>query len=514
MDSDSKPRLLYFNGPWDYLGERLIASYVVPFRRLLDQDFQVVSVEGDCDLRDEVEKHRPDAILFHTGTESNREREVTITRTDAYREIPRMGYMYRDPISPSRIAPMNRMTRWGVDQVFTCNRRSDSPIPFFADSIYVPWWIDDTVFRDYGEAKTYPITLAGAGWLSAHFFYTWRQPIFAQLVLRFPIFHVPVFQNHKSQDAFVGTHYARLLNQSLFAAGCGSANRYLTLKLLEIPASRCCLITEETEVLKAMGFVDGANCVFADEKNVVQKVQALLDDPARLQAITDAGFEMVHRCHTQRQRKVFIEWFRLWKSREAGQRVVQTNPLEPLQIVSENDAVPEYRFPTENPVFEGLHAGYRLIDEAKWSEALSKFESVLAVIAYIAEARLGAGICALHLNNLQGAAKHFSSNLENQSQLRITQHPDVISIAYLAVVLVKQNLIADAVEVLRKSAGSRNPALNSLCWLLAARHKSLKARDPMFQIAEGDETTTTHTLHLLPAMGFQAWAERWKRHLD
>ena len=510
MASESKPRLLYFNGPWDYLSERLIASYIVPFRRLLDQDFEVISIEGDCDLSDEVEKYRPDAILFHTGTESNNEREVTITRADSYREIPRMGYMYRDPISPSRIAPMNRMAKWGVDQIFTCNRQSDSPIPFFKDSLYVPWWVDDTVFRDYGEAKTYPITLAGAGWLSAQFFYTWRKPIFAQLVLRFPIFHVPVFENHKSRDAFVGVNYARLLNQSLCAAGCGSVNRYLTLKLLEIPASRCCLITEETEVLKAIGFVDGVNCIFADEKNVLQKVQAIFDDPTRLQKITDAGFELVHRCHTQRQRRMFIEWFRLWKSRQPAQKIVQVHPLEPLQIIGHDSPTPECRFPTESPVFEALHAGYRLIAESNWSEAYAKFKWVLGVIAYVAEARLGAGICALHSNDLQMASKHLTANLDNQTELRITRHPDVISIAYLAVVLVKMNAMKDAVDVLRRSLGFKHPALNSLCWLLAIRHKALKSRDPMFDVAEGDETTTIQTVHLLPATGFHGWLECWK----
>ena len=112
------------------------------------------------------------------------------------------------------------------------------------------------------------------------------------------------------------------------------------------------------------------------------------------------------------------------------------------------------------------------------------------------------------------ALDHFSWNLKNQVELRITQHPDVISIAYVAVVLAKKNAMKEAVDVLRKSAGFKHPALNSLCWLLASRQPSLKLRDPMFQVAEGDETTTIHTLHLLPTFGFQVWVERWKSHLD
>jgi hypothetical protein len=509
MESDQKPRLLYFNGPWDYLGKRLYTSYILPFRRLLEQDFEVISVEGDCDLSDEVEKHRPEAILFHTGTESNNERDVSITRTECYREIPRMGYMYRDPISPSRIGPINRLLRWGVDQVFTCNRPSDSPIPFFENSFYVPWWVDDAIFRDYGEKKSYPITLAGAGWLSEQSFYTWRFPVFAQLVLKFPLFHVPVFQNHKIEDAFVGVKYARLLNQSLCAGGCGSVNRFLTLKLLEIPASRCCLITQEIDVLKAIGFVDNVNCVFVDEKSAGEKVQALLDDPVRLQEITDAGYELVHRRHTQRNRRIFIEWFRLWKTRGLEQRIVQTDPLGPLQLVSVKEPATLSNFPTESPVVEALIAGYQLISDRRIPEALEKFDWVLKVIPYVAEARLGAGICELELNNLKQSASHFLSNLDIQTKQQTSQYPDVISISYLAVVFARMSDLGHAIQVLKKSLGYKHPALNSLCWVLATKHGSLKEKNAMFQVIEGDESKTIETVHLLPSWRFREWADRW-----
>jgi hypothetical protein len=337
MESLQKPRLLYFNGPWNHLGERLVTSCVMPFRRLLDQDFEVISVEGDCNLSDEVEKHRPDAILFHPGTGSNKQKEVTIARADSYREIPRMGYMDQDLINPAYIPPMNR---WGVDQIFTRNRASVLPPAFSKDSFHLPSWIDASIYRDYGESKTYPIVLAGAGWLLTDPSVPWRHAIFAQLVMRFPIFHVPAAQNRKSPDVFVGADYARLLNRSLCAPRCGSVNQFLTSELLEIPASRCCLITQESEELKAAGFIDTVNCIFADEKSVVQKLQMLLDEPARLQAITDAGYELVHRRHTKNQRRMLIEWFRLWRSRVPGQQIIQANPLDSLQLTSSVASVP------------------------------------------------------------------------------------------------------------------------------------------------------------------------------
>lgn len=508
----TRPRLLYFNGPWDYLGDRMIAAYMDPFRRLLEQDFEVISVQGDRNLRHEVEQHRPDMILFHTGTESDREKEVTIVETDAFREIPRVGYIYRDPISPSRISAMNRLLKWGVDQTFTCFRPSDAPIPFFKDTIYVPWWIDDTVFRDYGEKKEIPIALTGAGWLSRQFFYTWRCPIFIQLVSRFAVFHVPVFENHKNGHAYVGEGYARLLNQSLFSAACGSANRFLTLKPLEIPACRCCLIAEETEVFKAIGFADGVNCIFADHTNVAAKVQDLLDHPERLQAITNAGYDLVHQRHTQRNRRMFIEWFHLWKSKRPGQCIVQTDPLRPLQLAAEGSSHP-YEFPAENPMVESLLAGYALMREERWQEAVVKFDQILNVIPYVAEARLGAAICQLRLNGWNLALQHLTHNLHSQVRQRSMAWPDVLNLAFLGVAMIGNGKKEEALNLLGQRPELRHPALNALRWFLAQRQPELRSHSPAFQISEGDESQNIETVHLLPTQTFAEWVSLWATHL-
>lgn len=508
----SRPKLLYFNGPWDYLGDRMIAAYMEPFQRLLEQDFEVISVQGDCNLRREVEAHRPDMILFHTGTESDHEKEIKITETDAYPEIPRVGYIYRDPISSSRIAAVNRLLRWGVDQTFTCFRPSDAPSEFFKNTIYVPWWIEENLYRDYGEEKIYPISLTGAGWLSGRFFYTWRFPIFSQLVSRFPVFHVPVLENHRSGNAFIGEKYARLLNQSLFSAGCGSVNRFLTLKPLEIPACRCCLIAEETEVFKAIGFRDGVNCIFADETTVVAKVQALLDDPERLRAVTDAGYDLVHQRHTVRNRRMFIEWYQLWKAKLPGQRIAQIDPLKPLELLPE-ESQPSYDFPPENPLIDKLLAGYALMHERQWKEALEKFETVLTIIPYVAEARLGAGICNFHLHRLEIAQRHLMYNIQAQIRQRTSAWPDVINVAYLTIVLMKAGKREDAVTLVSQRSDLRHPALNALRWIMAARKPELRKRSPAFQILEGDVTQNIETLHLFPKRTFADWVQTWSELL-
>jgi hypothetical protein len=315
-------------------------------------------------------------------------------------------------------------------------------------------------------------------------------------------------ENHRSGNAFIGEKYARLLNQSLFSAGCGSVNRFLTLKPLEIPACRCCLIAEETEVFKAIGFQDGVNCIFADETTVVAKVQALLDDPERLKAVTDAGHDLVHQRHTIRHRRMFIEWYRLWKARLPGQRIAQINPLKPLELVPD-DSHRSYDFPSENPLIENLLAGQALMNDRRWKEALEKFESVLTIIPYVAEARLGAGICNFHLHRLEIAQRHLVYNIQAQTRQKTDAWPDVLNAAYLTIFLIKCGKREDAVTLVSQRSDLRHPALNALRWSMAEQRPELRKRSPAFQIEEGDESQNIETLHLFPRRTFAKWVETW-----
>jgi hypothetical protein len=503
MAQSPLPRLLYFNGPWDYLGDRMRRSYIDPFQALLEQDFQVISVEGDRDFRAEVAMHRPDVVLFHTGCEAPREPEVRIRNTDAFPEIPRMGYIYRDPFSPSRMMAMNRLRSWGVDQTFTCFRPTDAPIPFFEDTFYVPWWIDDSLFRDYGEKKSLSITLTGAGWLNKCV-YTWRNEIFCGLVTRFPIFHAPSLGNRQTNHDYVGERYARLLNRSHFSAGCGTLSRYLTLKLLEIPASRCCLICEEIEVLKEIGFVDGVNCVFATGKNVGEKVQKLLDDPDKLSQITDAGWRLVHERHTQRNRRMFGEWFQLWKRRAAGERIVQTHPLQSLQLISTPLNARESKFPRENPVTEAILEGYRLMDDSRWQAALEKFEWILVTIPCVAEARLGAALCLLRLGRPAAASPHLGYNLNLLLQHFGYHQPDPIDLAFVGVLCIRMKDVKTAIATLSRYSEVKHTSLNALRWIVASANPTL-IDQPGFNVREGDEATTVESVHFLKHKSFAEW---------
>ena len=512
--SEARPRLLYFNGPWDYLGARIRRSYAEPLGRLLAQDFEVVSVSGSCDFAREVERHQPDAVLFHSGIGAHSEPEITIRNVDAFPELPRMGYVLRDPFSSLRTAAINRLRAWRVHQVFTPFRVSDSPAPVFRDSIYVPWWIDDSVFHDYGEEKSIPISLTGGGWFPRSAFYPWRFAVAAKLLPRFSVLHLPVQLPHLAGHAFVGGEYARALNRSLISGGCGSINRFLTLKPLEIPAARCCLLTEETEVMKAVGFRDGVNCVFADEHTVAEKVQALLDDPARLRAITDAGHRLVHERHTQRHRRMFIEWYRLWRIRGAGQRVAQSDPFGPLQLIDAAAPTPPVQFPTENPFIAGVEAGYGALAAGRNAEALGHFQSALDAFPYMAEARLGAAICHLREGRHQSAFDdlgHFQ-NFEWQ-HCEVPRHPDVLVLAHLALLLLFRAPEA-GLGLLEKFSHLRHPALNALRWVIANRRGEFGKRAARLVASDQDDSRNIEAVHLLPEQDFCGWVKTWTGYLD
>ena len=62
----------------------------------------------------------------------------------------------------------------------------------FADKIiYIPRWVNDELFRDYGETKSVPVSMLGAGFLSSNF-YPWRRRITPKIIENFHFFMHPV----------------------------------------------------------------------------------------------------------------------------------------------------------------------------------------------------------------------------------------------------------------------------------------------------------------------------------
>jgi hypothetical protein len=246
------------------------------------------------------------------------------------------------------------------------------------------------------------------------------------------------------------------------------------------------------------------NCIFADANNVVAKVMALANDGPLLRAITDAGFTLAHERHTQRNRRVFAEWFQLWKTKKPGERIVQINPLEPLRLVAADEPAPACTFPAENPLADAIVEGHRLMAESRWADALAKFDWIIAIVPCVAEARIGAALSLVRLDRPAEAVPHLRYNLQLMLEHFRFSQADPIDMAVAAAVFMRVKDAKTAVVILDRNPQLRHPALNAARWIFAKAHPALAQR-PAFQIAEGDETSNTETVHILPQKTFREW---------
>ena len=186
--------------------------------------FDLVVVPGDCDYSEVVQTYEPDMVLFDGGIDSVSGRASEITNTNTHPEVIKAGILRIDLHSPMRINSFYRMEQWGVQTFFNyCFRRQESP-PAWADQmIYLPLWLNDDLFKDYGENKIVPVGLIGAGFFMGHS-YPWRRAVGPLVMEHLPIVHSPR-PSFARQHGLVGERYARLLNSTQLSLGCGGATK-------------------------------------------------------------------------------------------------------------------------------------------------------------------------------------------------------------------------------------------------------------------------------------------------
>ena len=78
----------------------------------------------------------------------------------------------------------------------------------------------------------------------------------------------------------------------------------------------------ESAALKAAGFVDMKNCVFATASDLLDKVDYLFRNQDKLAALINAGHDLVHSHHTIRNRDQILQWLMLHKDLSPGHRIV------------------------------------------------------------------------------------------------------------------------------------------------------------------------------------------------
>jgi hypothetical protein len=96
----------------------------------------------------------------------------------------------------------------------------------------------------------------------------------------------------------IGCDYYKLINSSKITLTSTSSKYYSLMKFFEIPGCKSALCSNYIEELGDLGFKPGTNMIEVNSKNMVKKVEDMLKNRNKLEDITEAGYEMVHKRHT------------------------------------------------------------------------------------------------------------------------------------------------------------------------------------------------------------------------
>ncbi len=404
--------------------------------RCLSEFFDVTVISRDCDYREMCDTYEPDLALFESGVNHTTCRKLTITNVRSCSAVPKLGLHNADGFCNARAGFLSDMDHWGIESFFTISLTTAEHTPEIADHLFVwPNAVDPEVYRDYGQWKSIPVLFTG----NTNSLYPWRRKVLRRVAEFYPALICPhpgyVPRGFHSQ-ALVGEPYARTINASMIAPACGTVAREVVRKHFEIPACRCCLLTEPSAGLEAAGFVDMQNCIFADERNVIDKLNYLFAHRDELERITDRGYELVHTRHTFRQRNQIFEWFQLSRTLAPHQRIVQDDPFGSLRIVERASEVTNTHVSGGGLHLTLLDQGDQKLWAGEFDEAERLYLKCMNYMRWMPEPKLRMALCEL----LRGRPAQAGSWLEAPIQFTLDGYraidPDPVEWAYYIVYLV------------------------------------------------------------------------------
>lgn len=378
----------------------------------LSEYFDLVIVETDCDYGQICDRHQPDIALFESGNNNYDGPYIRIASTDAHPEVPKIGFMRSDPMCPSRTTFYAEMEQWGIETYFTYVSNAGDYLPEIADRLfYWPFAIDPTIYRDHGQQKLLPILFMGNTDIPQ---YAWRKRVRAAVSEHFQTVVVPHvgYSAKYSSQALFDEPYSRLINSAFITPTCGGMVKALVNKHLEIPASGSLLLTEDTPIMKEFGFVHMETCVFADETNVRDIVDFLFSTPHEMQRITRNGHALVHGHHTVQHRPQLLQWYRLNKQLQPGERIVQSTICGDLRIVAASSSHTQVHVESASTDRALLRRAWNCVACGEFSEAMEHFARCVEFTPYMAEPRLGFAVCLLHTGKPSDALFFLKASIE------------------------------------------------------------------------------------------------------
>ncbi|WP_439882579.1 glycosyltransferase [Pontibacter sp. MBLB2868] len=436
----TKPRLVFFQ--WDHKAAPLFIQLHMQLQaKCLAESFDLVIINKDCDYQQVCDTYQPDLTLFESGYRTSVSIKPVIKNTSTFPEIPKIGFHNGDPWCDCRPSFISDMEHWGIGTFFSISTTMAEHTPEIAENLFIwPNFIDDNIYRDYGQLKLVPILFNG----SRSSLYPWRQKIYNKVSNFYPSLIFPhLGYENNSPTMIYGEQYARTINASWFVPACGTVGKEVVRKHFEVPGSKACLISEKSPSLEAAGFADMQNCVFADDKDILDKLDYLFENRCELGKIINAGHKLVHSRHTLKQRGQIFQWFSLQKSIKSNERIIQLNPFEPLKVVKK-----ESGFKTTPIICEGLHLELlRKGDEKLWAgkyeEAEVLFLKCQNIISYMHEPKLKLTICNLYKGNAKEAF-HWITEVNTSNFINKARDSDPVEWAYLIITLLCQGKLNEA----------------------------------------------------------------------
>ena len=217
--------------------------------------------------------------------------------------------------------------------------------------------------------------------------------------------------------------------------------------------------------MEAAGFVDMVNCVFADADDVIEKVDALLDDPDLLRSITDAGHDLVRARHTSADRRQIRDWYDLWAANGTPDGIVQDNPCGPLTRKGEARVRPQIvarRVPEDRQL---LIEGWQAVSAGRYSAASRAFLRA-SNYHYLPEAEVGRTYVQLLSGQAEDAGKTIGELLEHNFRLHGSVEPDPVQWALNLRALVCAGRTADAADAAVRYPTLHHQELARIRWIV------------------------------------------------
>lgn len=464
----SKPKLLFLKCTYPSDLPPFLLLHTHEHVKCLSQFFDVTVIHPPCDYRQVCEAHQPDLALFETGLNISTCRKGPIANVDTFRHIPRLGFINADGWCETRSGILCEMDEWGINTYFSISLTAGEHMPEIRDNLFIwPNSIDADVYNDYGEPKLIPVLLTGSTGPQ----YPWRKAVFSSIARQYPTLSCPhhgYLSRSEPGKVLYGERYARTINASRVVPACGTVAKELVRKHLEIPACRACLITESSPGLRAAGFVDMRNCVFADGKDVLDKIGYLFAHVSELEAISDSGYELVHSRHTLKQRDHVLEWFRLYQTLRPGERIVQTSPFEPLAVVDSQSDVRNHHLISGGLHLSLLHEGDLELTAGAHAAAESRYRACLQYMRRLPEAHLRLGISRLCQGDAADARHWIVKPIQYTLAEYGTATPDPVEWAYFVFSLLCEGDASAAVKTGNQFSWMRHPELDRVRWVVRA----------------------------------------------